>query len=211
MRVVLADDHPVVLAGLEQVFAQEPDCEVVATATDGEQALAAVERLAPDVLVLDLRMPRKDGLAVLRDLAAGGAATRTVVLTAAVDGNALEAIRLGARGLVLKDMPVRLLVEAVRKVGAGQQWLAREVGDSAVARLLRQTAEDRSRNQSLTLRELEIARLTAQGYANKEVARKLDITEGTVKVHLHHVYEKLGLHGRMALVRYLRGSGFESL
>src|SRR6185436_10968854 len=124
IRVVLADDHRVVLEGLEQLLRSEPDIEVVASCIDGREALEAVHRFTPDVLVLDLRMPRLDGLGVLRALALEATPPAVVVLTAGLDEQeVVEAIHLGARGVVLKEMASRLLLQCLRKVHAGEQWL----------------------------------------------------------------------------------------
>jgi two-component system nitrate/nitrite response regulator NarL len=203
IRLVLADDHPVVLAGLAEIFRAEADFEVVACVRDGEQALAALREHKPDILVLDLRMPFKDGLAVLREMQHEALTTPVVVLTAAEGEDVFEAIRLGVRGVVMKDMASNLLIDAVRKVHAGGTWIERDSAGDALDRLLGRDARTDSFSNLLTPRELEVARLTAKGLSNKVAAEKLSITEGTFKLHLHHVYEKLGVDGRMALVRYL--------
>jgi len=207
IRLVLADDHPIVLDGLAQLFASEPDCEVVARASDGVEALAAVRKHRPDILVLDLRMPHMDGVAVLRELRQEALPTRVVVLTAVDSGGLLEAIRLGVRGVVLKDMATKLLVRAVREVHAGGKWIEKGIATRAMGTLLDREVAVEEIGHTLTARELEVARLTAKGHSNKVVAELLSITEGTVKLHLHHVYEKLGVDGRMALVRYLQSRG----
>lgn len=204
IRVVLADDHPIVLDGLSQLFAVEGDVDVVARTGNGAEALSAVRRLRPDVLVLDLRMPGKDGLAVLRELRDEGLSTRVVVLTAANEADLFEAIRLGVEGVVLKDMATTLLVRAVREVHAGGKWIEKGTATNALNVLLNRQLTEHDIEKILTPRELEVARLTAKGHPNKVVAEMLSITEGTAKLHLHHVYAKLGVDGRMALVRYLQ-------
>jgi len=207
IRVVLADDHPVVLGGLARLFALESDLEVVACASDGTQTIDAVRKLNPDVVVLDLRMPNKDGLAVIRELRRESSRTQIVVFTAVEGPEIIEAIHLGVRGVVLKDMAVRLLLDAVRKVHAGGTWIERDAAGVALQRLLRADIDPHDKLNMLTRREREVARMTAQGLPNKTVADRLQITEGTAKLHLHHVYEKLGIDGRMALVRYLQQHG----
>jgi DNA-binding NarL/FixJ family response regulator len=207
IRLVLADDHPIFLAGLAQLCATEPDFEVVARASNGDQALDAVRRLAPDILVLDIRMPGKDGLAVLRELKRAAPNTKAVVLTAANSELLVQAVEEGARGVVLKDMAPEFLTRALRAVHAGGTWLERGVAGEAVDRLMHRSGGSDDRLRALTPRETEVARLVAQGLPSKSVAEKLGITEGTAKLHLHHVYEKLGLDGRMALVRLLQGRG----
>lgn len=208
IRLVLADDHPIVLDGLEQLFRLEDDIEVVAQCRDGAAALAAVESLRPDVLLLDVRLPRLDGITVLRTL--GGTATRTrvVLLTAEIDDEQLvAAIDLGARGVVLKETAPALVVEAVRAVAAGELWLERGLGSRALKRILVRDAGRRDAARSLTPRELEIVQLVAEGLRNRAVAERLCITEGTVKIHLHRIFEKLGVSGRLELALWARERG----
>lgn len=208
IRLLLADDHPIVLEGLEQLFRLEPDVEVVARCRDGEETLRAVERLRPDVLVLDVRMPGVDGLEVLRRLAAEPAAPQVVLLTATLDEQQLlGAIRLGARGIVLKEMAPQLLVEAVREVHGGGQWLDKGTMRRALATLLQREAGAHQAAHLLTARELEIVRMVVGGQRNRQIAEGLGISEGTVKIHLHNVYEKLGVGGRLELVLWAQDRG----
>ena len=207
ITLVLADDHPIVLDGLQQLFSSEPDFAILARCPDGEAALEAVRRLRPDVLVVDLQMPGKNGLAVLRELQAEAHPTRAVVLTASFgDDEVLQAVRLGARGVVLKDMAPHLLVQCVRAVHAGGEWLEQGVLARALDRFLQRDEVQRGAARLYSPRELEVVRLVAQGLRNKEIARKLDITEGTVKIHLYNVYRKAGVHSRIALMRYAQES-----
>jgi DNA-binding NarL/FixJ family response regulator len=204
IRVVIADDHPVVLAGIAEYLSSERDLEIVARASNGEQALRAAQSLQPDILVLDLRMPVMDGLAVMRALRDVKPAPCIVVLTAIGDELAIEAVRLGAHGLLLKDTVSSQLVQCIREVHAGRKWLDHGVAMRALDTLVNRQGAATSAAQLLTRRELEIARMVAEGLPSKAIARKLSISEGTAKLHLHHVYEKLKLSGRVALVRYLR-------
>lgn len=207
IRLVLADDHPIILAGLVYLFAAEPGLTVVAQATTGESALDAVRQHRPDVLVLDLRMPGLDGLGVLAALRNEASTTRVVLLTASDSDDVLKAVHMGVDGVVLKDMAPQLLIRCVRAVHAGSKWIEKVVANRAIERLLLRESGERELAARLTPRELEVARLIAQGMSNKSVAGKLDISEGTVKLHVHHVYEKLQLDGRMALAEYLRTRG----
>ena len=210
ISLVLADDHPLVLDGIEALLAGQPDMQVLARCADGEQALRAVRELRPDVLVLDLRMPRMDGLTVLRELKRldGENRTRVVVLTAAVSSeDVIEAVRLGVKGVVLKEMAPQMLLACIRKVHGGGQWLERSATAQAIDALLRRDEGERELARALTAREIEVVRCVAQGLRNKEIARRLDINEGTVKIHLHNVYGKLGIDGRLALSAYLRERG----
>ena len=159
---------------------------MLAGCRDGEETLQAVRQFRPDILSLDSLMSCKDGLAVLRELRQVESPTRVILLTAAIDAdNLLEAMRLGVGGVVRKEMAVPLLIQCVRKVYAGNQWLERHSIGRAMEKMLRREAVTREVAQLLTSRELEIVRLAASGLRNKEIASKLSISEGTVKFHLH--------------------------
>ena len=208
IRIVLADDHVIVLDGLEQLFRLEPELEVVARSTTAEAAVKAVQEHRPDVLVLDLVMPGHDGMWVLRELSELNLPTRTVLLTAHVEENRLvEAIRLGVWGIVLKEMAPRMLMECVRKVHAGEKWLEQQSVTRAIERMQKRESEIDRLTRLLTPRELEIVRLASEGLRNKEIGERLSITEGTVKIHLHNIYEKLGIDGRVGLTLYAREKG----
>lgn len=201
ISLVLADDHPIVLAGLENMFRRERDCRVVASCVDGVEAMRAISRHRPDVAVLDLRMPRMHGLAVLQQMQKEKLPTRTVLLAAVLeDDDLVEAVRLGVRGIVLKEMAPTLVVQCVREVHAGGQWLEKRSVSQAIEKLIRREEATRDMAKILTPRELQIAGAVASGLRNKEIADKLGIAEGTVKIHLHVIYEKLKIDGRMALV-----------
>ena len=201
INLVLADDHPIVLAGLENMFRRERDCRVVASCVDGVEAMRAISLHCPDVAVLDLRMPRMHGLAVLRQIQKEKLATRTVLLAAVLeDDDLVEAVKLGVRGIVLKEMAPTLVVQCVREVHAGGQWLEKRSVTQAIEKLIRREEATRDMAKILTPRELQIAAAVASGLRNKEIADKLGIAEGTVKIHLHVIYEKLKIDGRMALV-----------
>lgn len=208
IRIVVADDHPFILDGLEQLFQSEDGCEIVARVANGEEALAAVEALQPDVLVLDVRMPRMDGIELLRILHEKRVPTRVVLLTASLDdARLLEAFRLGASGLVLKESAPRLLVQSVRQVARGEQsWNGKAIA-GALRLVLQREQAVASLSSALTPRELEVTRMVATGLRNKEIALRLDVTEGTVKFHLHSIYEKLQIDGRFALMSYAREQG----
>ena len=201
INLVLADDHPIVLAGLENMFRRERDCRVVASCVDGVEAMRAISLHCPDVAVLDLRMPRMHGLAVLRQIQKEKLATRTVLLAAVLeDDDLVEAVKLGVRGIVLKEMAPTLVVQCVREVHAGGKWLEKRSVTQAIEKLIRREEATRDMAKILTPRELQIAAAVASGLRNKEIADKLGIAEGTVKIHLHVIYEKLKIDGRMALV-----------
>jgi DNA-binding NarL/FixJ family response regulator len=201
IRLVLVDDHPIVLQGLQQLFERHDDFEVMCCCADGAAALEAVEKYEPDVLVMDLRMPGLSGLDVLRALFAKQSRSRTVLLTAIVrDTEVMEAVKLGVRGIVLKDSSPDVLIECVRRVYRGEQWIERETVTRALQRVLDRESAEQEAGETLTPREIEIVRMVARGLRNKAIAERLSISEGTVKVHLHNVYEKLGVDGRLELV-----------
>ena len=203
--VVLADDHPIVLAGLENMLRRQRDCRVVASCVDGVEALRAITQYRPDVAVLDLRMPRMTGLAVLKQMQKDNLPTRPIVLAAVLDDDDLvEAIRLGVRGVLLKEMAAAAVVECIREVHAGGQWMEKRSVTQALDKMVRREQGARDLEKVLTTRELQIAGAVATGLRNKEIADKLGIAEGTVKIHLHVIYEKLKIDGRMALVLKMR-------
>ena len=208
ISVVLADDHPLVLDGMESLFRVERDIVVVSRCRDGAAALRAVREHRPDVLVLDIRMPQGDGLTVLRTMKEEGLDTRVIVFTAAVDEDeVVEAIHLGVRGVVLKEMAPESLVLCVRHVHAGGEWLERRSASRALDLMRKREAGASTIASLLTPRELEVVRLVVQGLRNKEIAKRLSLSEGTVKIHLHNTYDKLKVEGRMALSVYARGRG----
>ena len=208
IRLVLADDHPYILDALEHLFRTEADFHVLARCLNGEEALQAVRQHRPDILILDIRMPGNDGLSVLRDIRREKLPTRVVLLTAALDEEeVLEAIRLGVRGVVLKEMAPQLLVQCIQKVHAGGQWLERHSVSRALDTLLRREAGAREVAGVLTAREREIVRLVASGQRNKEIADTLSVTEGTVKVHLYNVFKKFHVGSRVELLRYVQDNG----
>ena len=208
ISLVLADDHPIILDGLEMLFRAEQDFQVLARCVNGEETIQAVRQHRPDILILDIRMPGKDGLAVLREVKKDSLPTRAVLLTVGLDeDDLLEAIRLGVRGVVLKEMAPQMLVQCVRKVHAGEQWLEKRSVGRALEKMLLREAGERQVAGVLTPRELEIVRMVATGLRNKEIAESLSISEGTVKIHLHHIYEKLHLASRLELALYAQERG----
>lgn len=209
IRIVLADDHPIVIDGLVALFALEPDeFRVVGRATNGELALDVIRLHRPDVAVVDLRMPRLDGLGLLRDVRAEALPVRVVILAGNIDEDqALDAIRAGVDGILLKELAPQLMLECVRKVAAGERWLEKRSTSRVIENLIRREAGVREAASVLTPREIELVRMAASGMRNKEIARRLQIKEGTVKIHLHNVYEKLGITSRVHLVLYAQSRG----
>jgi DNA-binding NarL/FixJ family response regulator len=201
IRVVLVDDHPIVLQGLQHLFERHDEFRVVAVCADANSAIAAVRANQPDVMVLDLRMPGGTGLDVMRTLSNEQIPCRIVLLTAAIsDDQVVEAVKLGAAGLVLKESAPEALLECVRKVHAGEQWIDRDTVTRALSTVLDREAAEKEASHTLTPREIEIVRMVAQGLRNRAIAERLSISEGTVKVHLHNIYEKFGVDGRLELL-----------
>jgi two-component system nitrate/nitrite response regulator NarL len=206
--LVLADDHPFILDGLDLLFGGSEEFRILARCNDGEETVRAVSFYDPDILVLDIRMPRKDGVAVLKELNEASARTRTILLTASLDdARLLEAFRLGAKGLVLKEMAPRLLLQCVRAVAAGGECWDHVSVVGALQRIVQAEKAVSRVAGVLTARELEIARMVASGLRNKDIATKLAVTEATVKFHLHSIYEKLNIDGRFSLIAYARDHG----
>jgi DNA-binding NarL/FixJ family response regulator len=161
-----------------------------------------------DVLLLDVKMPGLSGIDVLRALAADPPHCATVLLTAAVsDADAVESLRLGARGILLKESSPDTLLECVRRVSRGESWIDSETVTRALDAMTRRDARGTDPARSLTARELDIVRMIAQGLRNKAIAERLSISEGTVKIHLHNIYEKLGLDGRLELMLHAQREG----
>lgn len=209
IRLLVADDHPIVLNGLEQLFGLEEDFQVVGRCAHGREVVPALVKLRPDVLVLDANMPDYDGFHVLREIRTRSIPVRVVILAATLtEEEFLDAIRLNVRGIVLKEMAPRLVVECIRKVYAGGQWLERRAAGAALNRLARREAAQREITGILTGRELQITRLIAGGLSNRDIAGQLFISEGTVKTHLHRIYEKLAIHGRLELGLFARDKGW---
>ena len=207
ITVVMIDDHPVVLEGLEQLLNLEPDFKVIAKCTTVAAGIRAIESQRPDVVILDLRLRNEDGFGVLRHLGSR-LSPKVVVLTASEDPeDLLEAVRLGARGVVLKAVAPRTLERCIRTVYAGGEWLTVE-GENLADRLAQRRSTEAMMAQKLTSRELEVVRLLASHHDNEDIAGRLDLSTGTVKIHVHHVYQKLGLSGREDLHKYLKKKGY---
>ncbi|MFJ6912807.1 response regulator [Streptomyces sp. NPDC101133] len=206
IRVVVADDQELVRSGFTMILQAQPDIEVVAEAGDGAEAVAAVERQVPDVLLLDIRMPVMDGLDAARRVCAGSACKVVMLTTFDLDEYVYEALYAGASGFLLKDVRRDDLVHAVRVVAAGDSLLAPAVTRRLVADIVRRRHEEAAadvtprRLEVLTAREVETLRLLARGLSNSEIATTLFVSEHTVKTHVSNVLSKLGLRDRVQAV-----------
>lgn len=199
IRLLIVDDHPVVRDGLSGICRSDPGLEVAGEAGNGAEAVIQAERLRPDVILMDLRMPVMDGVTAIRELAGRGVAARVLVLTTYdTDRDVLPAIEAGATGYLLKDAPRAELLRAVRAAATGQAVLSPAVA----ARLMHQVRGPGTAGASepLSQREIEVLELVAAGTTNREIAAKLFISEATVKTHLLHLYRKLGVTDRAAAV-----------
>ena len=203
-RVLLADDHPLMLSGIEAML-RGTNYEVVAKARDGAAALEMLPAVRADVLVLDLKMPERSGLDVLRTLRARGDQRPIVILTADLDDQSLmEAILLGVNGIILKEGAENLIVTCLDNVSRGERWIERSVLQRALDITMRNGAEPKGPLGSLAPRERAISRLVGSGLRNREIAEELGLTEGTVKVCLHRIYEKLEISNRTELAMLAR-------
>jgi two-component system, NarL family, nitrate/nitrite response regulator NarL len=197
ISLLLADDHPLMLDAVAGLFAQEPFA-IVARCLDGQQARAAILEHRPQVAILDVNMPKLSGLDLLREARAARWSTRVILLTAGLEPEPLvEAVRLKVDGLVLKDAGGDMLLRCVQAVLAGEQWIDREAMKQVMSALANPPAD--AHLAELTPRERDVVSAVAQGKRNKEIARDLGISEGTVKMHLHNLYEKLSVTSRTEL------------
>lgn len=196
--LVVADDHPVVLRGLVELL--QTDFRIVAACSDGEAAITAVWEHHPDVLVLDLSMPKRTGLDVLEAFRKQPVRTNFLLLTATIsDDEVSVAVARGAKGILLKDTSPDELIESIKTVASGGAVLPPELVDKALLRTSASEARARQIAKVLTPRECEVVALIVEGLSNKHIARKLDLTDGTIKIHLHNIYGKLGVSNRTSL------------
>src|SRR5499427_2947415 len=214
IRIVIADDHPIFRDGLRRLLEAEADMKVIGEASDGAEAVKMARALKPDILLLDLAMPKHPGLEALRDLSMPANATpvRVILLTAAAEKSQIvEALQLGARGVVLKDSATQLLLKSIHTVMTGEYWVGRESVSNLVQylRTLVQSSGEESRQKKfgLTPRELEIVSAVVAGFSNKEIAEYFKISEDTVKHHLSNIFDKLGVSTRLELALFAVNQG----
>ena len=207
IRILIADDHTIFRDGLKTLFSKEQDFKVVGEACNGEEAIELTKRLHPDVLLLDVLMPKVTGLDVLHALAESHVPVKTILLSGDVDGDAIsKAFELGARGLVMKDAATSMLFKSIRSVMAGQYWIGRQSVASLVQTLKQCKGAAKSRqpkNYRLTPREFEVIKAVVSGYPNKDIASQLSISEQTVKHHITSIFDKLGVYNRLELTLFV--------
>jgi DNA-binding NarL/FixJ family response regulator len=214
-RILIADDQALVRAGFRLVLESQPDFEVVGEAGDGEDAVAAVRRLSPDVVLMDVRMPRMDGLEATRRILQNGASECRIVMltTFDLDEYVYSALRAGACGFLLKDVRPDQLIAAVRAVQSGDALLAPSITRRLIERFAPRPSVNESKKaiESLTGRESEVLRQMARGMANHEIAEKLFVSEATVKTHVGHIFDKLGVNNRVQAVVAAYESGLVAI
>ena len=204
IKILVADDHAVFRDGLRKLLEGADDISVVGEASNSNECIKMLGKFKPDILLLDLRMPEKDGLEVLTEVNFDSLPTRVIVLTAAEDdGDVVRAMRLGARGVVLKQSASDLLLRSIRQVHDGEIWLDNHM-TAEVIDAFKKSAESGQRREKRLLsdREKEIVQLVTQGFRNREIGEKLFISEQTVKNHLHNIFDKLGVSDRLELALY---------
>ena len=208
IRIQLIEDHSIVRAGLRMLIESHPGLTIVGEAANGAEALAQIESQQPDIVLLDLGLGEESGIDLLPRLLSAAERARVILLTGVLDPEQhRRAVRLGAMGIVLKEEAAQVLLEAIRKVHAGEVWLDPSMVTNMLSELSRPRQAgapdpEAAKIASLSERECEIIALLCQGMPNKQVANKLSISEVTVRYHLGHIYRKLGVEGRLELVIY---------
>jgi len=206
IRIVIADDHAIFRDGLRRLLESEPEFDVVGEAADGMEAINLIQQIHPDLLLLDLAMPRMPGLETLRELAAQRTEVKVILLTAAIENRQIvEALQIGARGVVMKETATQTLLKAIHTVMSGQYWVGREPVTDLTQYLKAHAAgqqHSRAKSYGLTRREIEILSTIVSGLSNKEIAQKFSLSEDTVKHHLTNIFDKLGVSSRLELALF---------
>src|SRR5210317_179229 len=203
IKLVVADSHPLFLLGLAQLLRSEPGFKLLATCATAEETINAVRKKRPDILIVAINLPDRNGLELIKELKNSSLEIKVVILAAAVDENQMiHALCYGVKGVVLKDIPSHLLLQCLQKVAAGGMWMEKESMVHAFEKMLHREAGMRRLATILTARETEVMRCAASGLSNQQIAEQLIVREGTVKVHVHNIYRKLGFTNRVDLTLY---------
>jgi two-component system, NarL family, nitrate/nitrite response regulator NarL len=208
INLIVADPHPVFLLGMEQLLTAEAEINLLAMCTTAEETLQAVRQHRPELLILDIGFRDRNGLELVRDLRQENLPVKVIILAGALDDEqTIETLRLGVQGVLLKSMPTRMLVQCIHNVHAGGQWMEKQSLGHAFEKMLRREAGARRLATILTDRETEVMCLVARGMSNRQIATQLTVGEGTVKVHVHNIYAKLGVNNRVDLTLYAHKKG----
>jgi DNA-binding NarL/FixJ family response regulator len=208
INLVVADPHPVFLLGMEHLLAAEADMNVLAYCGSAGETRDKVRQEQPDLLILDPGFRDSNGLDLVRELRRDNFPVKVIILTNGLDDEqTIDTLRLGVQGVLLKNMPSHLLPQCIRKVHAGGQWMEKQSLGRAFEKMLRREAGARRMATILTDRETEIMCLVAQGLSNREIGERISVGEGTVKVHVHNIYSKLGVNNRVDLTLYAQRKG----
>jgi DNA-binding NarL/FixJ family response regulator len=210
INIVAFDEQPIVLFGIERILSAEPDLKLQASFTDRTQCADAVRRLKPDILILDVSKSEPDShcLELLQEMSLRDHRTKAIIFTGALtESELLDAFRLGIQGVVLKTMPPELLIRCIRKVQSGEQWYEKDSFGRTLRSMIKREDNRSQTRKILTPREMDLVSLVATGLDNNAIAERLHIQTGTVKVHLHRIYTKLGIKNRVELSLYARDNG----
>jgi DNA-binding NarL/FixJ family response regulator len=208
INLVVADPHPVYLLGMEQLLSTEAEINLQALCVTAEETLQAVRQHRPDLLILDIGFRDRSGLELIRDLRQEQLPVKVIILAGVLDDEqTIETLRLGVQGVLLKSMPTRMMIQCIHNVYAGGQWMEKQSLGHAFEKMLRREAGARRLATILTDRETEVMCLVARGMSNRQIANQLTVGEGTVKVHVHNIYAKLGVSNRVDLTLYAHKKG----
>jgi len=207
VRIFIADDHPIFRDAIKTLLAQESECRVVGEACDGDETLELISEHQPDILLLDMSMPKVSGMEVLKSMAGSKNGIKTIVLGELLNQEEISRIfQLEAYGLVMKESPSGMLFNSIKAVMAGKYWIGHEAVSNPANRLKNYKNSKKNRahnNYGLTPREMDVCREVVAGYRNKEIAGKLGISEQTVKHHITHIFDKLGVYNRLELTLFI--------
>ena len=208
IKLVAADPHPLSLLCLAQLLKTEPGFELLASCATAAETIKAVWKERPDILIVDINLPDRKGLELINELKNSSLEVMVVILATAMDeDHTIDALRYGVKGVVLKDMPSHLLLQCLQKVAAGGLWMEKESIGHAFEKMLHREAGMRRLSTILTARETEVMRCVAGGLSNQQIADKLIVREGTIKIHVHNIYRKLGINNRVDLTLYAQKRG----
>ena len=209
ISLMAADGHPVYLLGLKHLIAAQSNMKLLACCSSAEKLVDALSGQQPDLLMLNINLPDRDGLELVRSLKSQTSFNSKVILVVESldDEQTIEALRLDIQGVILKKMPIRLLIQCIHKVAQGGQWLEKDSLGHAFEKMILREAGARRLATILTPREVEVMSLVAQGMSNREIAAKLLLAEGTIKIHIHNIYGKLDINNRVDLTLYAQKRG----